>query len=926
MEESLEQYIAIDGAQAVINTTERLLDKEYLDNLNSYLLMEPTGYEDATIRLLKINNLVYDDINKFDAHIRTILNSAINEETTLGLIFKKEEHNLSVYLAVKHNGQNGNSGGKAKLKAEGLKNLIESTFCGSSVELETENEKVEDILENEIGFSRAKSVSIGYVTPSIKNDDFKDIKSILERKGNFTILLLAENIQNSEISSRLNGWLAIKDQLHPLSKAQMNTVTGKTETETKGKTKTLTESITKGFSQSMGFNKSNSTSTSIAKSITKTIGGSVNVGATIGGVCDVLGSVAIAIPGIGTAASLILKTVSATANASAGVQASKGITETNTETQGESTGFSATSTLSIHKTKGHSDAESESHAESISASNGETREHINGRAINLIERIDGLTKAINESRNIGLWNLGIYVFGEEGETAGVLNSIKGFAGSETSCYDFFHASHTDDDNNTLKNDRVSSILLSLKNMVNPVFASFGGVSENGRPVIDLLNTVTSTVNTIQLSHIFTLPKKALPGFPVKEIPSFGRNAQYRNEHPDEIVLGNVVNCEQEEERNTISLSLRELNRHTMVVGTTRSGKTHATKVIIHDVLKQKIPVLVFDPKRDEDSYIKEFKKDFVVYGDASINRAAYKVKQLKLNIFSYDRERYDLRKANEGNDSLDNRPDIYNHIETLRPIFSLMWASNGDSNISETWPIFRKALFKSYLECESFGGFPTPRSIKACFEQLALAQSFGSNNSEYVRNCISYVRARIEDLMSVPYFDEKGIDGKELFENNVIVNLKDYEDKDQILIAGYLLNYLQHYLINKNDNGNSNELRYLTVFEEAHKIFKKESGSETKNAAVESLAEKVTTMAALGEGFIYVDQSPSLLHTYIQNNTNNKLCFNLVNPDDVEMMAKAMGIDDKKKEHYMTKFAQGTGLIKTNELLDEVLCKIRGKI
>lgn len=908
-----------DIGQTFIDKAEALLNKTYLDDLNSMPIVNLLDSEDGydRIKLIKVESIIYDEASEFDYKIKTLLNSFANDTVTISVLFRKRYEKLDVYFGLREN-SDANVNGKSKDKIDGFSSLIKSVFCGSKVkDIGKSFTEVENEIVKQTDFGEECSITMGYITPSPRVDDFNDIASILEQKGDFSILLICENIKNSEITDRINGFGAIKDQLSELSKKQVSWQNGDTETDTEGTTKTLSESITKGFIQSMGLNKASSSSNSISSSITKTITNSTpntkNGDTSIaGGVLRGIAGALSFIPVYGTIASAILGGIGGGLSG-AGISTtdssstSESTTEGKSSTTGESTGFTSTTTISRHKTKGKSEAEAKSHAKSHTASNGETVERINSRALNLINRIDEICKNYDSSRNIGLWNLGVYVIGKQNETKKVWNSIKGFAGSENSCYDFCHSTSTDDDFGGMHKERVLQLLKWIRRFENPVFASYGR-DESENKIIDLFNTSTSTINTNQLSHIFTLPKKSLPNFEVKEIPSFGRNALYRMNHSDDVLLGSVLNCETIEEDNRITLSLSELNRHTMIVGSTRSGKTNSVKLIISDVLKHKKPILIFDPKTDENSYIDIKNGNFKIYGDSSIKNREYNTNSLKINFFKYDKTKYAYT---------EERADIYNQIEALRPIFCLMWSSAGGANISETWPIFRKALFKCYIEAEKNDKFPTPIYLREVFEWMVNKGEFGY--SEYIFNCLSYVRSRIDDLLIIPYFDEEGMDLKEIFESNCIINLKDYSEKDQILITGYLLNELQDYLINKPGEKYTGNLEYLTIFEEAHKIFKCSKNSSL-DESVEKIAEKVTTMASLGEGFVYVDQSPSLLHQYIQNNTNNKISFNLINPDDVEFMARSMGIDDDKKKRYMTKLGVGMGLVKTNELLDEVLC------
>jgi len=136
---------------------------------------------------------------------------------------------------------------------------------------------------------------------------------------------------------------------------------------------------------------------------------------------------------------------------------------------------------------------------------------------------------------------------------------------------------------------------------------------------------------------------------------------------------------------------------------------------------------------------------------------------------------------------------------------------------------------------------------------------------------------------------------------------------------------LQEYC--KTSRVEKDELRHITVLEEAHKLLKKtstEQSNETANLqgkSVEMLANAIAEMRAYGEGFIIADQSPGLLDMSVIRNTNTKIILSLPGEGDRVLVGKAAGLNDDQIVE-LAKLPRSVAAVYQNNWIQPVLCKV----
>ena len=87
------------------------------------------------------------------------------------------------------------------------------------------------------------------------------------------------------------------------------------------------------------------------------------------------------------------------------------------------------------------------------------------------------------------------------------------------------------------------------------------------------------------------------------------------------------------------------------------------------------------------------------------------------------------------------------------------------------------------------------------------------------------------------------------------------------------------------------------------------------------IANAIAEMRTYGEGFVIVDQSPSLLDMSVIRNTNTKVIMHLPDLTDRELVGRAAGLTDSQIVE-LAKIPTGVAAVYQNKWVEAVLCKI----
>ena len=145
---------------------------------------------------------------------------------------------------------------------------------------------------------------------------------------------------------------------------------------------------------------------------------------------------------------------------------------------------------------------------------------------------------------------------------------------------------------------------------------------------------------------------------------------------------------------------------------------------------------------------------------------------------------------------------------------------------------------------------------------------------------------------------------------------------------GILVIKLQEYRMCRPEDIDNEDLKHITVLEEAHNLLRNsfsssspEMGGGVAAKSVEMLANAIAEMRTYGEGFIIVDQAPGLLDMSVIRNTNTKIIMRLPDQSDRELVGKAANLNDNQIEE-IAKLQRGIAAIYQNEWIQPILCHV----
>ena len=129
------------------------------------------------------------------------------------------------------------------------------------------------------------------------------------------------------------------------------------------------------------------------------------------------------------------------------------------------------------------------------------------------------------------------------------------------------------------------------------------------------------------------------------------------------------------------------------------------------------------------------------------------------------------------------------------------------------------------------------------------------------------------------------------------------------------------------EGGMNKEINHVTILEEAHNLLKRTSMDQSQEGAnlagksVEMISNSIAEMRTYGEGFIIVDQAPSLLDTSAIRNTNTKIVMALPEDNDRIVAGKSMALSEDQIEQ-IARQSVGEAIVYQNSWEEAVQCKI----
>lgn len=510
---------------------------------------------------------------------------------------------------------------------------------------------------------------------------------------------------------------------------------------------------------------------------------------------------------------------------------------------------------------------------------------------------------MKQGRNLGYWNVGIYVLGSDRKDIttvnGMLRSI--YAGKESYVEPIrLHIPRENSGALEIVRDRFDII---------PLFdCTAPGMSEETEWHIFGKNYqyLSTPMNTKEFALATSLPRCDAPGLRfVKTAVRFSNNPPVVTE--DAITLGNVVNMGVEQNA-AYCIDHNDLVRHTLVVGSTGSGKSCTCKRILTELLEKDVPALIIEPAKDDyvrwaikmNEHLPEEKK-FRIYMPGFDRFEGTPLSSLKLCPFQPA--------------AVPGAPvDMTSRCENLISLINASLPTDDilpvliDETIYSIYDLAYPGVFSSGAMMPQQAHYPLLSALTVMSQQVMKKKNYEEKVRSNLATCLEtrfqyLTRGTRGKLLNVM----RSTDYSELFDRPTIINISGISAaRDKALIMSILMLSLYEYRKSQyaydasyRAQAQKNKLMHLTLVEEAHNILMNPNPSATSNNPQKVVADLFTNILSeirsYGEGMMIVDQYPTRLIPDAIKNTNYKVIHRLVSPDDSEVMASSISLRDEQK-------------------------------
>ncbi len=511
---------------------------------------------------------------------------------------------------------------------------------------------------------------------------------------------------------------------------------------------------------------------------------------------------------------------------------------------------------------------------------------------------------MKQGRNLGYWNVGTYVLGSDRKDIttvnGMLRSI--YAGKE-SYVEPIRLHVLNEQSGALEIVRDHFNIIPLCDST----AAGGGNEDLEWHIFGKYYQYLSTpMNTKEFALVTSLPRCDAPGLRyVKTAVRFANNPPVIE--GDAICLGKLVNMGVEQNAKYY-VNHNDLVRHSLVVGSTGSGKSCTCKRVLTEILEKDVPALIIEPAKDDyvrwaikmNESLPEEKK-FRIYMPGCENFEGTPLRELKLCPFepaAVPGAMVDMTSRCENLISLINASLP---TEDILPVLI-------DETIYSLYDLAYPGAFSSGALMAQQEHYPLLSALTLMSKQVLARKNYEEKVRANLSTCLEtrfqyLTRGTRGKLLNVMH----STDYSELFDHPTIINISGISAaRDKALIMSVLMLSLYEYRKSKytydteyRKQAQENKLMHLTLIEEAHNILMKPDIGASSNNPQKVVADLFTNILSeirsYGEGMMIVDQYPTRLIPDAIKNTNYKVIHRLVSPDDCDVMASSIALRNEQK-------------------------------
>lgn len=928
---------AVELTNRLLATAAVELHNAYLPQLrNVYAPIDPSieypmGFNaDNNIRFMNITKWIVDPNEDSLEKLVNVYDVLSDEECNIALIFNRTSASTEVFLAVV-NSDNARDNIDADNFSRRMSDALRGNFPGS--EVGPANRGPIPCLDNR----RPSSVAAVSNIPAEKNEKFvtQTIEKVLDGivpgrpSEDYTIVLLATPIHDIE-SRKLR--LA---ELHSLLTPYASWTTNYTHHQNDSIGSSATIGINAGVSAgrqvgnnqavAQNYNETDSTNESTSESSNESVTDSststesITDTVTDGRNESSSGGVDLGVSASHTEGSSHSTSTATGTSSSTGKAISNTLGKAVTSGVGKavSKGASVTSGVSqavnLGANFGGSFARSSTVTATIGADEGITQTFKNYSIQHALEILELQMKRYDLASALGMWDFCAYVLAEDHNVANnVAHTYLALTQGKESYMSQAAVNLWRGDLGEQSAD-ATAICSYLRDLRHPAFALSPALLDQHPSFSVYPATVdaTTALSGKELAYSLNFPKKSVPGLPVIECASFGRNVStFDGTQPQQgLCIGKVFHMHREERIETF-LSKDSLASHTFVTGSTGAGKTNTVCRILDQALDQRVNFLVIEPAKGEYKDVYGAREDVNVFGTNPEFTPL-----LRINPFSFP-----------------SGIHVLEHLDRLVEIFNVCWPMYAAMPA-----VLKDAVARSYEDCGwdlAASDNPYGADLFPCFADVARNVREILDSSEYdAENKGAYKGSLLTRLNSLTnglngmMLSSNEVDATVLFDANTVIDLSRIGSAEtKSLLMGLLVLKLQEHRMAEK-KGMNQPLRHLTVLEEAHNLLKRSSSSQGSESgdltgkSVEMISNAIAEMRTYGEGFIIADQAPGLLDMAAIRNTNTKIIHRLPDLSDRELAGRAANLNDQQIVE-LARLPKGVAAIYQNDWVEPVLCKI----
>ena len=806
-----------------------IVSKSYLAKLDQMEIVPYEGKE-KNIRWYRITKIVYERGVFFTDKIAMLYTALHGECAMLALALRKTlVGKVEVFLGTRD--PQGGLFVSGDLLEYGLKGIL------PGVELENmSTENMFPFKEDEMLAVSCVS-GIGSLADEKKERFIQGIENLINTASNtpqFTALLIAESVSVSDAENVQHAYEQLYTSISPMAQIQLSY----NETETEG----IANSLAEGFNESVSKNISNTLSYGSTTSESTGHSEADSFGFNVG------------LSGLGA-------------------NYSKSTSDYNSQTDSKTVNISNQEGESIQKGT-HTDV---TISVNVNKTIGRTMQisSIDRSVKNCMELIDQNLERIKKSKPMGLWAVATYFISNDDtnckELAGIYRGTIMGGKSEIETVSINHW--------PLEKGKAALLLPYLKQQLHPHFKMKD---------VDMGCTAASLVNSSELAIHLSLPQSSVPGILVRNEQVFGRDVRSNDELTEEnsIRIGSVTHLGVNYPKEVVRLSINGLSKHTLITGTTGSGKSNTSYLLLSELVKKDIGFLVIEPAKGE--YKEVFGVNPEIEGVRVFGTNSRISNLLRINPFEFPKE-----------------IELLEHIDSLLEIFNACWPMYAAMP-----QVLKHAIIEAYKSCgwrleeslSPLGIFPTVEDVLEALKTYINSSEYSSDTKGDYKGALETRLKSLCEGVTGRMLSGTPVPDEELFNGRVIVDLsrvKSVETKS--LLMGLLIMKLDEFRSSEH-KGMNLDLRHVTILEEAHHLLKRTSTAQSAESsniagmAVEKIATSMAEMRTYGEGFIIADQSPSMLDQAAIRNTNTKIIMALPEKEDRMSAGRAATLTEEQSD------------------------------